>query len=184
MRNYITNGAKTYHVLLADVKAHLNIETSFTDDDDLITQIIKDATGQAEDYIDSDIASTAKTVSVYDFSGMWVRLTPTPVQSIDTITYKDDAGDFQTITIADCSIRYGIQDTLIELDQHYTTDELKFTMTTGFASAALTPTGINRAILMRCADLYDVQRGSMVSSAFKDSKAFEMALQAHKKINY
>ena len=174
----------TYHVLLADVKAHLNIETGFTTDDDLITQIIKDATGEAEDYIDGDIASTTTTVICYDFNHGWVTLDSTPVQSITSIEYMDGNGDFQTITVADCTIRFGVQKTIIELDQYYDTDQLKVVMVTGYANAAAMPTAINRAILMRCADLYDVQRGSTMSGAFKETRAFEMALSAHKKTSY
>jgi uncharacterized phiE125 gp8 family phage protein len=180
----ITKVKDTYHVLLADVKAHLNIEASFTADDDLITQIIKDATGEAEDFIDGDIASTTTTVICYDFNHQWVSLDPTPVQSITSISYMDSAGDFQVITESDTTVQFGVQRTLIDLGSYYDTDQLKAIMVTGYANAASMPTAINRAILMRCADLYDVQRGSTMSSAFKETRAFEMALQVHKKINY
>ena len=180
----VTKVKDTYHTLLADVKAHLNIEASFLDDDDLITSIIKDATGLAEAEIDADIASTTTTIEEYDFCGLYAILSETPVQSITSINYIDDAGDSQAITLADCTIRYGTQETIVELPFHVTTDKLTTVMVTGYASLSTTPTPITRAILMKCADLYDVQRGSIMAGSFKDSKAFEMALSAYKKINF
>ena len=174
----------TYFTLLASVKAHLNIESSYTDDDTLITSIIEDATALAELEIDGDIADTTTTVEKYNFCGQYVYLDVTPAQSITSINYLDDNGDSQSITIADVEISYGTQQTRINLEEYYDTDKLTVVMKTGYTSLATTPKGIQRAILMKCADLYDVERGSMISGAFKDSKAFERALQPYKRITW
>ena len=180
----VTKVKNTYHTLLADVKAHLNIETSFTDDDTLISDIIEDATALAEQEIDGDIADTTTTVEIYNFCDQYVYLNNTPARSITSINYLDDAGDSQSITVANVEISYGEQETRINLEEYYDTDKLTIVMVTGYASLATTPKGIQRAILMKCADLYDVQRGSVMAGAFKDSMAFERALQPFKRISW
>lgn len=176
----------TYHILLADAKTHLNIEDDFTDDDSYITQLIKDSTQEAENYVDSDIAKTTNVFEYYDFYGSQVTLDGVPTISVESITYLDSAGDSQTVTLADCTIKKGVQVTEIVFpDADYIdTDKLTVNYTSGYEDSTTVPASIHRAILMKIGDFYDVQRGSMVSGAFKDSGAFERALNSFKKISY
>ena len=176
----------TYHILLSDAKAQLNIEKDFKDDDDVITQMVKDATSDAENYMEHDVAKTTNVYEASDFYSNVITLLDTPFISLESISYLDAAGDSQSITVADCTIKKALQKTLIVLPDEgiLDTDLLTVNFTTGHLTASTVKPNVHRAIMMRMSDYYDVNRGSMVSGAFKDSGAFERALQFEVKTTY
>jgi uncharacterized phiE125 gp8 family phage protein len=174
----------TYYILTDDAKAHLNIETSFVADDVYIAGLIKDATQIAENYIDADIAETTNVHEIYDYAGTFVSLESTPFISLESVTYLDSAAAEQTVTKADILIKKGTQKTELTLPNSLSTKLLTCNYTSGYSAAANVPPNIHRAILQKIADLYDVNRGSMMSKAFIDSKAFERALSFNKRIGY
>ena len=172
-----------YHIVLADAKEHLNIETSYTDDDDYITQLIKDAEEETESYIDGDIATTANTTIVYDFVGTFLRVTQAPFISLTSVKYLDSDDVQQTVTLADIIVRVGVQSFDITLPSSIDTKQLEVKFASGYGSG-LMPNDLRRAILLKIGDYYDVQRGSMVFTTNKDSGAFERVLAPYRRITY
>ena len=183
----ISNTVKTkttYHVTVADAKIHLNINSGFTADDNYITDLIKRATTEAENYLDRDIAATSAVLEIYDFDGTGVILHDVPFRALTTITYLDSADAEQSVTTADVEIRKWSMKTGLVLPDSLDTDLLTVTYTSGHAAASTVPHNWRSAILQKISDLYDVNRGSMISKAFVDSKAFERALEYDRKVNY
>lgn len=171
-----------YHIDFIEAKKHLNIEDDFHDDDTYINQLIEDATQEAENYIESDIAKTTNVLKVYDFYDDNIVVDEMPLISIDTISYLDSSGTPVSVTVGDCTIKKGAQKFTIVFPDFIDTDELTINFTSGYVARANCPLPILRAIKMRIADLYDVQRGSLISSAFKESGGFERALNPYKKM--
>ena len=176
----------TYHVTLAEAKKHLNIETGFTDDDDYITQLIKESTSNAENYIDGDIALTSNVYTTYDFGGTLIQIDTAPLIAVSAISYLDDDNNAVAIDPDDLDvvrIQKGIQKFNIILEEVISTDELTITFTSGYDSGKC-PEAIKRAVLLQIADWFDVQRGSLISKAFNDSEAFYRALNFYKKRSF
>ena len=186
--NNIVQTKTTYHVTLSEAKKHLNIETSFTDDDDYITQLIKEATSNAENYIDGDIALTSNVYTLYDFGGSVITIDSSPLISVSAISYLDDDGNAQAIDPDDTDvarIQKGWQKFIIRLESAIsTTDELTVTFTSGYTTASDCPEALKRAVLLQIGDWFDVQRGSLTSKAFNDSDAFYRTLNFYKKSSY
>ena len=180
--NNIVQTKTTYPITLAEAKKHLNIEIGFTDDDDYITQLIKEATSNAENYIDSDIALTSNVYTEYDFGGSLIVVDVSPLITVSAISYLDDDENATAITPGDQIIQKGLQKFNIILDDAISTIELTITFTSGYASNW--PEAIKRAILLQIGDWFDVQRGSLISKAFNDSDAFYRTLNFYKKHSY
>jgi uncharacterized phiE125 gp8 family phage protein len=181
---YIESTKTVYHVELEEAKQQLNLDDEFYDDDLLVSQLIEDATQEVENYIESHIAKTSNTLEVYDFLGNTVCIKKSPLISIDTISYLDSNGNSQSITVADCTIRKSNQKIEIELDNSYDTDKLTVVFQTGFTNQETCPSALKRFILRRVADLYDVERGSKISGAYKDDSGFWNALNAYKRVYF
>ena len=186
--NNIVQTKTTYHVTLAEAKKHLNIETGFTDDDDYINQLIKEATSNAENYIDSDIALTSNVYTLYDFGGSVITIDVSPLISVSAVSYLDDDNNAQALDPDDLDvmrIQEGLQKFIIRLeDSISTTNKLTVTFTSGYATASDCPEALKRAVLLQIGDWFDVQRGSLISKAFNDSDAFFRTLNFYKKSSY
>jgi len=78
----------------AVVKNHLKVE--FTDDDDLIDQLILAATYWCEDFQNRTYVNRSRTMALDQFAGV-IRPPYPPLVSVDSITYIDTAGAEQTL---------------------------------------------------------------------------------------
>jgi uncharacterized phiE125 gp8 family phage protein len=163
-------------ITLEEAKRRLRIEPEFIDEDVDIVSIIVEATEEAEGYLDEDILDTTVVHAVTDFSSNCVKVQESPLQSITSIKYLDDNGDEQTVDAANYTLKHGQQLFVIEFDSSIVTDLLTVTFKTGYASASVCPAFIKKAIKHKVVDLYDVERGSQVSKAFVNQKAFERTL--------
>ena len=178
----------TYPVSLSEAKKHLNIESDFTDDDSYITQLIKEATSNAENYIDGDIALTSSVYTVYDFGGSVVTVGVAPFISIedDGFSYLDDDNNAVVLNVnnkAIARIQKGLQKFKIILESVISTEELTITFASGYAANGA-PEAIKRAILLQIGDWFDVERGSLVSKSFNNTDAFYRTLNFYKKSSY
>jgi len=186
--NNIVKTKTTYHVTLAEAKKHLNIENSFTDDDSYITQLIKEATSNAENYIDGDIAFTSNVYTLFDFGGSIITIDSSPLILVSAFSYLDSDNNATPLDPTDLDImriQEGHQKFIIRLENHIsTTNELTVTFTSGYTTAADCPEALKRAVLLQIGDWYDVQRGSLISKAFNDSDAFYRTLNYYKKSSY
>lgn len=165
------NKVKTlYHVSLAEAKKQIRLDDDFTQDDGQILALIKAATEIAENFIKKDIAKTTNVLTRYDFSGGWIRILEGNLISITSIEIKETPTPLSNFTT------YVYRDYFkIELDSPVDTEELTVTFETGFDANKL-PAPIKTAILIKIADLYDMQRSSFVFVSNKDTGIFETLL--------
>lgn len=91
----VTSGPATEPLTLAEAKLHLRVET--TEDDTLITSIIKAARVAIENYLDQKLVTqtVAEYFDTFPLSGA-LGLSFWPVASITSITYTDTDGATQT----------------------------------------------------------------------------------------
>jgi hypothetical protein len=175
MRN--TTKSKSGEVVtLAEAKEHLNIESSYVLKDSYITDCILEATEEAEGYLDEDILLTIVTDIYADFVGSCLKVEESPLIDITSIHRYDSEGNETEIESTEYKVRKGQQLFFIEFDNSYDVHELKIVFRTGYLTEATCPSFIKRAIKKKVADYYDVERGSMTSKAFQDSKGFERIL--------
>lgn len=85
---------------LAEAKLHLRIEPTVTDDDVLITALIKSARQQAEMRLQRTLISSQWTLVLDDFSSA-IRLPMPRVTTIGSVKYIDAAGAQQVIASTD-----------------------------------------------------------------------------------
>lgn len=185
----LRNTSKTkseFPLTLSEVKTHLRLENSYTDDDTYITQLIEDATQEAENYIDADIALTTVTDLYYDYAGYYVEVQESPLIDITSVSWFDAAGNETTLTSDDYILRRGQAKFSIELDDSIDCEDgyLKLVFRTGYLSKETVPGPIKKAIRAKITDMYDVERGGCVSGAFKDSGAFERSLDYYKRRSF
>lgn len=170
-----TKTKSSYPVSLSEAKRHLRVEEDWHDDDDYIDNLIKAATQKAEQYIGKDIAETENVKIMYDYYGSSIVL---------------DEGNFDSFTqaVSDSSTLVDIDHT--EIGYNYaevifnssiSSDPLTITYKTGFVEGEC-PVLIKQAILVKIADLYDIDRQSYTVSTYKESKAFESLLDSYKLI--
>jgi len=184
--NNIAQTKTTYHISLSEAKKHLNIESDFTDDDAYITQLIKEATSNAENYIDGDIALTSNVYTEYDFGGSVITITVSPLISVSAISYLDDNDSPVAIDPDDLDVarvQKGLQKFKIILESVISTNELTVTFTSGYAANGA-PEALKRAVLLQIGDWFDVERGSLVSKSFNNTDAFYRTLNFYKKSSY
>lgn len=164
-----------YPLSVAEAKRHLRIPENEEEDNDYIDNLIKAATQQAESYIGKDIALTSNVDTIYDFCD-------------DSINILE--GNFNEFTsgITDTSISVDVNNvqkmynyTLIELNSDYSADPLTISYITGFSEGEC-PAVIKHAILIKVADLYDVERQSYTEGSIKKNKAFESLLDSYRLI--
>lgn len=88
---------------LAEAKLHLRVETAVTDDDALITALIKAARQQAENRLQRTLISSGWTLALDDFAAA-IRLPMPRATAITSVKYIDANGVQQTIASTDYSL--------------------------------------------------------------------------------
>jgi len=169
----------SWPVSLYEAKRHLRVEEDFTDDDDYIQNLIYAATQIAENYIGKDIAETSNVQRLFDFCGQYLNIP------------KGNFIEFTQGIIEDSSTLVSAIDTqifnnyaYIKLNSSVSTGEFTpFTIyyKTGYAELNV-PESIKQAVLIKIADLYDVDRQSANISSLRETKAFENLLNAYRKV--
>lgn len=170
----ITKTKTVFPVTLSEVKEHLPMDTNDFDKDNYIENvIIKAATRKAEQLIGKDIAYTTNTYTVYDFYSDTLRVDEGPLVSITDISVN---GTLYT--------SYELQKTdsyfTVEFDSIIGGDD--YTLTTHFITGYNNdcPEDIKLAIMVECANLYDIERSSYVLGSLRKSDVFERLLMPHK----
>lgn len=82
---------------LSEVKKHLRLDDSCTDEDDFLNSLITVARESVENYTNLLIGSQ-KWVMYQDFVAEQIELNKLPVISIDSFEYIDEDGDTQTMS--------------------------------------------------------------------------------------
>lgn len=171
-----------YPVTLYEAKLHLRVDDDFTNDDGYIEGLIKAATQQAENYIGNDIAYTSNVTSYYDWSGDTVRVDEGNL--IDVQYVISDTSVAQTISAI--KSYYNYFEVLLSESVSSTTDytPLKIEYTTGYDENEC-PEVIKQAILVKIANMYDVDREDATPKFLNtNTSASNMMLDAYKHIDF
>lgn len=170
----ITKVKTSYPVTLQDAREHLRLDDDFIRDDRYITGLIPVATRAAEDRIRKDISRTTNVLKLYNFAGSVIKLNQGNLISITAITTKEDP----LVPLENYVVYIHSDRFQIALDDHVSTDELSVTFETGYLPEIL-PATIRQAILIKLADLYDLDRASSVMVAVKPTGIFDTLLEPH-----
>lgn len=169
-----------YPVSLSEVKTHLRIDASTTDDDTYLTNaIIKSATKYCENFIDKDIALTSNTLTFEDFYGSYIRVDEGNLVSLDYIITDSSTliTDYELYTYDDHFE--------VEFESTVDCEPLVLKFKTGYdPSIYECPEEIQQAIFIKCADLFDMERSSYSFSNSKKVDIAERILMNYKSIRW
>jgi hypothetical protein len=178
MYEITTASTKTvYHISVSEAKDHLGLVFSQNYDDAYIGRLIKAAHLECENYIQKDIALTSNVTSIWDFSGITIRIDKGHYNSITEIKDSNDV----TYSIDATTLRIWPEFFEFDLSTAAVSDPLTFTYTTGFDNNAC-PELIKQAILMKLASYYDFERSNYTGGSFKDTQAAERLLNSYKSL--
>lgn len=167
-------------ITLAQAKAHLNIDTTFTADDELISDLIDTVIEIAEGDINADILTTANVLT-YDLEdngiGSLYRINSAPCSAVSKIEYYNGSA-WVTIASSEYVVAYGWHWVEIEFSTTYAADQLRFTFATGYADASV-PKGLRQACLIKLSDLYDTERQGYNSTAIVKNNAYTSLISKH-----
>ena len=165
----------TWPVSLSEAKRHLRVYDEEREDDNYIQDLIYAATAKAEQYIGKDIAETNNTQQIYDYidDSLYIK----EGNFISFTQAVTDASALCTVDHVDTFYNY----TYVEFTNSYDSDPLTITYKTGFNEGEC-PALIKQAILIKIADLYDVDRQSYLMGSLKENKAFEALLNSFQQV--
>jgi uncharacterized phiE125 gp8 family phage protein len=150
----IITDAVAYPVTLVEAKNFIRVDYAL--DDNLITDIIKAATEQAEKYLNRSITTKTVKFSYTSFSNR-VMLPYPPYQSITAVTVKYRGES--TVLVADSDYYLsGVKDLSIEFERYYREYELIIDATVGYLSVPLT---IKQGVLKLIARMYEYRNDFM-----------------------
>lgn len=155
-------------ITLAEAKAQLNIESSFTDDDTLITSCIYAAGKYMENLLQHPLMEQVWELQLADFKTR-VLVQKKPV-SIDSIKYDDIDNTDQTVTSTNYQV---ITDTVPALIVFYSSyafptvrderlDAVRIRFTSGYADATVVPEDIKLQIKILVTQYYEHRDMNMV----------------------
>lgn len=166
-------------IVLSLMKSHLNVDTDFNDDDELILAQMEESFGLAEDYTGIDIADTLNELKYIDFDSDCLVVDEAPFQSIESISYIDSDSNTVTLTSDDYKIKVERIRFTIMLNSSLSTSELTVKFKTGYCETTL-PRSIKAALFIKTNDLYDMERTShTVGVNFRSTEAFERSLRGY-----
>ncbi len=166
----IVNGTPTEVVTLAKAKKQLRIESSFTDEDDLIQNYIDAAVTNAENYLGTHIVDKVMTFKMTGFDNPLI-FEASPVKAITSIKYYQEGNDTEQtmasenyVLTSQNSKTYAIRfkNELPTVQDRF--DAVTVVINTGMVTIDKT---ISQAILLMVSDMYERRedRGEIVSTA-------------------
>ena len=159
---YATGGEPAVEPLsLADAKLHLRVD--ITDDDDLITALIKAARRNVEAFLGKTLITSTYEWRIPRFETvMWIP--NPPLQSVSSIVYTDNDDTEQTLSTA----IYGVDTQMLQGNVHLANDQewptglsgipypIAITYVAGYGDAATdVPDDIIHAIRLKIGDYYE-----------------------------
>jgi hypothetical protein len=166
-------------ITLAMVKSSLRIDDDYTSEDDTLIRLINVATQLASDYINADILVTETTLGVFEFAGKTLN--------VEDGNYISASGLTITGTTMDFDVYESITGFRVEFDNYINMAASVFLDTdlnlvlhyfTGFP---VMPDEICQAILVKIADLFDMERNGYITNQYRNNDVFGTLLQFHKK---
>ena len=175
-KTVVITPASVEPVTLAEAKAQLRLEPSFTLDDSYIADLISAARDRVESYCNRFF--TQQTVTVLFDENMPVAEMQIPypnIQSVDSVQYVQDA-TLTTLPTADYYVDT-LRQKITNIGNWPTVDNYRMTLTT---SAPLELSGVKQAILMIVTDLYELRAEHVVGASIAVNKAVEMKLYPYR----
>jgi hypothetical protein len=175
----ISKAKSIFPITLDEAKRHLRIDADYFEDDAYIENaIIKSATRFCENFIDKDIAYTSNIYTLYDFYDSYLRVDEGNLLSVSDVSINGTLyNDYDLKTFRD----------YFTLDWDHYIGGADNTMTIEFTSGYETgecPEEIKQAILIKCGDLYDVERSSYTLGSNKKNEIVERMLMPYKAIRW
>ena len=147
-------------VTLTEIKQQLKLSAIESSEDELLQQYIEAAIISAENYTCTSINEAKFLIEQTAWENGY-KIPLSPVQTIDTVKYTDEAGDEQTLDSAEYQLRtldsYAKEIYYPNFDQLPKIKEasyIEITVTTGYASADVLPKVIKQAILLIASAFY------------------------------
>ena len=170
-------------VSLAEAKKQLNIEIAFTDDDALITDIIKSATEFAQNEMQTQLMAATLVLSI-ETLGRNISLERYPVSGTPVLKYFDVNGTEQVIGSTNYRLNDSDRPCTIEIDDDFaipTLDKRKYPVkiefVAGYATSAEVPFNVKSAIKLKITDLYE-HRGTVENGGVGEVEGFKDLLRA------
>lgn len=162
-------------VSLSLAKQHLRIEGR-TDDDTYISSLISVALSQIEEITGQDIRTKTWDLKLREFPVCDIRLPRTPVASVTSVSYVDQAGETQTVSssvyssdLSERSSANGVEGPRVYLNYNeswpvarYHDGSVTVRFVTGYTS---TPEPLKQAMLLLVSELYQMRSNSVSTGA-------------------
>lgn len=158
----------------AQAKAHLVVESAFTDDDTLIGTLITVARAYVEDYTGCQIYTATWVYRLDGFPSYEIRLPKPPLQSVTSVAYVDTSGTAQTLTATtDYTVdQYGIPGRIVPAygctwpSTYGHVNDVTITYTAGYGDAdAEYPAPMIHAMKLIIGELYEHRERFIVGDA-------------------
>jgi uncharacterized phiE125 gp8 family phage protein len=175
----ISKSKSIYPVTLDEVKRHLRVDSDYFEDDAYLENaVIRSATRFCENFIDKDIAYTSNRYTLYDFYDSYLSIDEGNLISVSDVSINGTLyNDYDLKTYSDSfSLSWdyyiGGADNTITID-----------FITGYENGEC-PEEIKQAVLIKCGDLYDVERSSYTLGNAKKNEVVERILMPFKSIRW
>lgn len=177
-------------ITLAEAKAHLRIESTFTDDDTLVTSLITAARQMAERAKGCGFIDHTWTMTLPGFPHWWepsIRLPRGPVQSISSVTYLDQAGVAQTLSPSVYVLEQSESESRISLAYNQCwpipacqANAVTIVFVVGYGADATAVAAVaenaRRAILLLIGDLYRNRESQVIGASVAENPAAQALL--------
>ena len=162
----------------AFIKRQLSVDLNDNIDDDYINTLLYTSTVITENLINKDISYTKNVLSIYDFNNCEIVIDEGNYYSVESVI-------LDTSTLVDPST-YDVINYYnyfkINFNQYLTSDPIKITYYTGYYGKTI-PQDLYHAIVLKAADLYDVERNSYNYTGIENNKAWERLCLPYKLIH-
>lgn len=156
----ITDSTPLTVVSLADAKLQLRLESSYTDEDDLITAYTNTAIANIENYLNAHVQPKTLELWLDGFQTYTFETYPLTVTSVKY--YQKDEASLTTLATTDWYIvktsnkkqKLVIKNTPTNVDADRA-DVVQITATLGYATESVIPTPIVQAIKLQLSDMYE-----------------------------
>lgn len=147
---------------LGEAKAHLKIDKSITEENDLIANLIKTAVGTSETICNRALMKQTWTLYLDEFPCGLIEMPKAPLRAVNSVKYLDPAGVQQTLAASEYTVdvksepgrmrpAYGKSWPATRCDLNAV--EIEFEC--GYANAAEVPFEIRAAMLLLIGHLYE-----------------------------
>lgn len=169
---YVTQ-TKSYNsiVSLNDLKQHLRIDENDSTYDAELIRLSKVAIIMAEKYTQADLSATVTLLEDYCINSNCYEVGESNINVIG-IT---GATASDTFIVSDYSVQKFSSYTRIKFNNNVKADTIKIRYSSGY-SVGTFPIDIKHAILIKVAELFDVDRQNHIATNIKPSKTFERLL--------